>query len=534
MTDEIAAIQPQPTLAPTIDPQSSMGSKFNTRHLLLNNRRPLLLVASSLMLMGFIGLVLWSADPPYRPVFGSMSEKEAATVVEALQKEHISYRLESGGTVLVPADQVYAVRLKLAGQDITPHSGTGFEIFDKSSEFGISNFAQKVNYQRALQGELARTIEVLPRVSAVRVHIVLAKDSAFVEREQHASASVMLQTSGQRLPKQAVLAIQNLVSASVPNLERKAVIVVDSSGNLLSSDDEEASMGAGQSQQEYKTQIERRLETRLTGMLEQVVGTGQAVVRVAADIVREHIEQNSQRYNPDEAVLRSQNVIKESKRMADATVLGVPGMASNDPTKKVAPPKPTTPSEEANRTEETNNYEISSTTEQRIIPFGAVKKLSVAVIVGDTSKDENGTSAFIPRSQQELKRLRALVERAMGYDEDRGDTLDVQSMPLVDISSSEDNEALTAIENKAFYMQMARYGLVGLALFLLAWFLLRPLTKRLTSQHAITARIADERANPALPAPALANLEHQSAARKLAAENPAQAAHVLHQWVQKS
>ena len=220
--------------------------------------------------------------------------------------------------------------------------------------------------------------------------------------------------------------------------------------------------------------------------------------------------------------------------MADATAMGVPGIAANDPTKNVAPARPTTPSEEASRTEEVNNYEISSTTEQRIVPFGAVKKLSVAVIVGDISKDENGTATFTPRSQQDLKRLRTLVERAMGYDEDRGDTLDVQSMPLVDISSSEDNEALTAIENKAFYMQMARYGLVGLALFLLAWFLLRPLTRRLTSQQAITARIADETASLALPAPTtLANLEYQSVARKLAAENPAQAAQILHQWVQK-
>lgn len=538
-----ASIQAQAAPGPSADgaPQSP-ATTIEIPQVLARYRRLLLFTAGSLMLAGFIGLVLWSSETPYRAVYAGMSEKDAAAIVEVLQKEHIPYRLEGSGTVMVPADQVYQVRLKLAGQGVAPSGNTGFELFDQSNEFGLSDFTRKVNLQRALQGELARTIEVIPQVQAARVHLVMPKESAFAERNRKASASVMLQIGGQRLPKKTVLAIQNLVAASIPELEPGAVTVVDSSGNMLSGNDEKQPMSEGQSMQEYQARLERNIEQRITGMLEQIVGPGQAVVRVSSSINREYVEQNSTRYNPDEQVLRSQKAIEEkhSSTGTNAAPIGVPGMASNTPGANpavqadgsVASAQP--PQDQASRSESVNNYEISTTHEHRIVPFGSIRKLSVAVIVGGHyTTDKDGKQVFTPRSKEELASIRQLVERAMGYDENREDSLEVQSLPLVDISSNADREALEAAENKAFYLQIARYSMAALALVLLALFVLRPLARRLGSNEVE----AQGNPLPSLPEPTqlspeayqrLANLEKL---RQSVAMEPDRASRVLREWV---
>jgi len=530
--------------APSAGSQPAKTANFQS--VLLRNRRLLLVAASILTLMGFIGLVMWSADPPYRPLFSGISEQEASSVVDTLQKEHIPYRLDGATTILVPADQVYAVRLKLASKGAMPANGVGYELFDQNTPFGISNFTQKVNLQRALQGELARTIEILPQVAKARVQLVLTKESAFVDRQRQASASVMLQLAGgQHIPKQTILAIQNLVSASVPDLKPEAVTLVDSAGNLLSSKGEQTAMSAGQSQHDYQVKFERRMEERLAGMLEQLVGPGQAVVRVTADIDREQVEQSSKRYNPDEAVLRNQRVIDENRVSADAIAAGVPGTASNTPGND-ATTQQAQPKEQAKHSERISNYEISSTTEKRIIPSGTINRLSVAAIVGGSFKEENGKSVFVPKSKQELNSIRNLLESAMGYDEDRGDTLEVQSMPLVDVSSHADTQALKAAEQKSFYLELARYGVAGLALLLLAWFVLRPMAKRITTQHTAANQVQhgigltpEDLASDTTPLPALSeaspkHLEWQEVAKELVTDDPTMAAKILHQWTQQT
>jgi len=546
MADSVMPAQAnqQPTaMAPAANPAGDGGpfqaGGFATlQNTLFQNRKLLLFIAGSLMLAGFISLMVWSADTPYRALYSGMNEKDSASIVELLQKEHIPYKLENSGTVLVPADQVYSVRLKLAGQDMMPGSASGFEIFDKSNEFGISDFTQKVNLQRALQGELSRTIEVLPQVSAARVHIVMPKESAFAERDRKATASVMLQVIGaQRLPKQTVIAIQNLVAASVPEMDKASVTVVDSAGNMLSANDEKQPTSEGQTMQEYQASLERRLEDRLTTMMEQVVGAGQAVVRVTTDISREYIEQNSQRYNPDEQVVRSQSQVEESRSATDATPAGVPGVASNTPGANPAilpdgsAATASTPGEQASRTESTRNYEISTTQERKVIPFGEINKISVAVIVGGSfNKDDAGNETFVPRSKSEISSLRALVERAIGYDEDRGDNVEIQSMPLLDVASVGDAEALADAENKAFYLEVARYGVAGLALILLAWFLLRPLSQRIASGGSQETN-ESARALPSLSDEAYERLEQMERARSAVITNPERASKVVSQWV---
>jgi len=282
-------------------------------------------------------------------------------------------------------------------------------------------------------------------------------------------------------------------------------------------------------------------------MLEQLVGAGQAVVRVTAEIDREHIEQHNKRFNPDEAVLRNQRVISENRRASDSVVGGVPGTASNVPGESGGAEITTQqPSEEAMRSENVSNYEISSTTETRTIPFGSINRLSIAAIVGGSIEETNGESNFVPRSQQELKSIRNLLERAMGYDEDRGDSLEVQSLPLVDISSHEDTQALEAAEQKSFYLDLARYGVAGLALLLLAWFVLRPMATRLTTPQTNARQDTqgiDMASNMALTAPpaltampgaSAAHVESQNLAKSLASEDPNLTARILHQWTQQS
>lgn len=288
--------------------------------------------------------------------------------------------------------------------------------------------------------------------------------------------------------------------------------------------------------QEYQTSLERRLEDRLTTMMEQVVGSGQTVVRVTTEINREYVEQNSQRYNPDEQVIRSQKLIEESRTASEAMPQGVPGVASNTPGQNTGAQANSatgdgSPGERANRSESMNNYEISSTSEHKVIPFGEVSKLSVAVIVGGTvTKDDAGVETFVPRDKAELKSLRTLVERAIGYNEDRGDTVEIQSMPLLDISSTADATAMEEAANKAFYLEVARYGVAGLALLLMAWFLLRPLSQRLSS-GASESNEGTGRALPSLSDEAFERLEQIERARSAVITNPERATKVLSQWV---
>jgi len=541
-----AQMNPSPMSQPPIEASAQesasggQGATIQIPHMLVKYRKLMLFAAASLMLVGFISLVLWSSEKPYRTIYAGMAEKDAASVVEMLQKEHIPYRLEGGGTVMVPEDQVYQVRLKLAGEGMTPTGNIGFEIFDKSNEFGLSDFTRKINLQRALQGELSRTIEVMPQVTAARIHLVMPKESAFAERDRKASASVMLQLTGNRhMAKKSVLAIQNLVAASVPDMDLNDVTVVDASGTLLSSNEKEAPMSEGQTMQEYRAKLEQRLEQRLAGMLEQIVGQGQAVVRVSADINREFIEQNNTRYNPDEQVLRSRKSISEEHASSSGAALGVPGLASNTPGANSVNADgsvgaPAQPQDKAKRLEDVNNYEISTTQEHRIVPFGSINKLSVATIVGGHyNTDDKGEQVFTPRSKEELAQLQKLIERAMGYDEDRGDSVNVQSMPLIDISSTSDEDALQSAENRAFYMQVARYSLAGLALLLLAWFVLRPLAVRMQE----SARHDENEKHPALASPnqmsseAYARLANMEQVKQNIYQEPDRANKVLREWM---
>lgn len=454
---------------------------------LFRNPRVVMAVVGFSVLLGIIGIGYWSVQKPYQLLFNGMTQSEASQVVSILQKEHVPYRLEGANMVMVPSDRVYALRLRLAGQGITPGQGVGFEIFDKDFSFNSTDFTRQVNLQRALQGELARTIQVLPNVISARVHLVMSKDSAFLKRERKASASVMLKLVGQQsLSRETANAIQNLVAASVPNMGTDAVTIMDSAGHLLSlkHKEESSSLNLNQKLQDYQDHLEAKLEKRLTAMLEQVVGLGQAVVRVTALLNRSEIERQIEQFNPDEVVIRSENVTDEKSSSMDSGAKGVPGVASNTPGANQRGGSPvSTNGEKASRNEMLKNYEISSTKEHQVIPSGALKQLSVAVIVGGKKiKGDDDTEVFQPRGDSEIQAIRALVQRAAGFDEQRGDSIEVQSLPLINISSDDDAVALQESEQRAFILEMIRYGVIALVLLLIAWFILRPLASMMRGQ----------------------------------------------------
>ena len=510
---------------------------IDIQNVMVRNRRTILFVAAALMFAGFIALMLWSSETPYRTVYSGMDEKDAAAVVELLQKEKIPYQLQGGGTVLVPENQIYAVRLKLASENMMPGNGEGYELFDKSNEFGISDFTQKINLQRAMQVELSRTIEVLPVVSAARVHLVLPKESAFAERERHASASVMLKLTGnKKMSHQSVNAIQNLVASAVPELDTESVTVVDASGNMLSSSEANQPAGEGQGMMDYQSKLEKDYEIRLTSMLEQVVGAGQAVVRVTANINREFVESNAKIYNPDEQVLRSSKSIEEQRKAVDSTPMGVPGMASNNPDNIVnadgSVATQQSPSEQASRNENVMNYEVSSKTEHRVTPFGTLEKLSIAVIVGDlVSQNEAGEVVHTARTKDNLKTLEQLVAGAVGFNEDRGDSIEIHSMPLLDLSGSSD-VVMDGMMDTALYFEIARYGIAVLVLLLLAWFVMRPMAKRIQT--------IETKEQDVLPVDmqgfTAGNIESEhvqqmTKARQAVMNNPDRASRVVNEWV---
>ncbi|MDX8387008.1 MAG: flagellar basal-body MS-ring/collar protein FliF [Ghiorsea sp.] len=508
----------------------------SVQHVLMQNRRVILFIAAALMFLGFVGLMVWSSESPYRAIYSGMDEKDAAAIVELLQKEKIPYKLQGSGSVLVPEDQIYAVRLKLASADMMPGNGEGFELFDRANEFGVSDFTQKVNLQRAMQVELSRTIEVLPIVSAARVHLVLPKESAFAERDRKASASVMLKLTGnKKLGANSVEAIQNLIASAVAELDRSAVTVVDSSGNLLSSKDEAQSSGEGQGMMDYQSKLEQGYEVRLTSMLEQVVGSGQAVVRVTTAINREYVESNAKIFNPDEQVLRSSKNVEEGRKAVDSVPMGVPGMTSNNPDTvnpdgSVASREP--PSEEATRKENTANYEISSKTEHRITPFGSIEKVSIAVIVGGSyTEGEKGEKTFVPRGDEELKALKNLISTASGFNEDRGDTIEVQSLPLMDLSGTTDMEMEGAID-KTFYLEVLRYLLAAIALIVVALFVMRPLAKRISEskEQEMNALGLDSKGAP-IQGLESEHVEQMNRARAAVLKNPDRASKVVNEWV---
>ncbi|HET7057488.1 MAG TPA: flagellar basal-body MS-ring/collar protein FliF, partial [Nitrospiraceae bacterium] len=472
-----------------------MLTKFNSLPI---GKRLGILVALAAGVAALVSVTLWTQQPDMQVLFANLATEDAGAIVEKLKEAKVPYELgASGASILVPSAQVHDLRLQMAGQGLPHGGGVGFEIFDRST-LGMSEFVQKLNYRRALQGELARTITQMPDVARARVHLAVPERRLFSAEHDRPRASVVLSLRGSNaLSRGQIQGIVHLVASSVEGLQPRDVTVVDGNGRLLS---EGSNGGEGPtrltgSQLDYQRTLEKDLETRIQTMLERIVGNNKAVVRVSSVLDLRQVEMTEERYDPNGQVARSEQRTQEKANGSNGVSGGVPGVASNVPPGQAQEPAQTSSTNTANKNE-VINYEISRTVAKIIEPTGTIKQLSVAVLVDGTYEPvkEGGAAdavrKYVPRPEAEMKQIEEIVKKAMGYSADRQDQVEVVNVQFGfegDVGAGSATAAEEAPSLLKTYTPYIRYG-VGAALFLLILvFVVRPLVTALTAPSAASS-----------------------------------------------
>lgn len=380
---------------------------------------------------GLLMLSMGGKATNYQVLYSSMTQEDAAEVVAKLKEQLIPYELDMNGTVVkVPADKVLDTRLSLAGSGLPRGGGIGFEIFDKTS-FGTTDFVQKMNYQRALQGELARTIRQFQQVQEARVHIAAPTESVFIEDKKPPSASVSIKLRGNnQLEQKQIQAIVNLVASSVQGLTEDNITVVDTAGRLLFRKRGGEMGQMSDSQLEYQQNTEKALRDKLETMFEQVAGVGKAIARVAVELDFNQTETTEEVFDPEGQVVRSEQLLNEGNAQAGSGSQGIPGVKGNLATFAETGAAGGGSEASGSRNNVTRNYEVSKTVKKVKGSLGKIKRLSVAVMVDGTyekgvDKDGKPTIKYIQRSADDLKWYEKMAKNAVGFDPDRGDQLEV-------------------------------------------------------------------------------------------------------------
>lgn len=400
------------------------------------NQRVSLAVAAFVVVAGLVAVVLWSRRPDYQLLYARLSEKDAASIIGQLQTQNIPHVVTAGGTaVQVPSDQVYKLRMDLAAKGLPSGDGVGFEIFDKG-QFGLSDFVQRTNYLRAVQGELARTIMQLQGVRAARVMIVQPENRLLLtDQGVKSTASVFIDVGGKRLDSDQVNAVRHLVANAVQGLSPDQVAVVDNRGHVLSEElKQDPTLGSASSQMRYRQQVEDYFAKKVETMLAAVIGPGNAVVRVSAEIETEATTVTEERFDPEGQVVRTQSVVEDTSSSAESRAGGgVVGVSANVPEKNpgTESARPVSNTEQS-RKNRTTTYEINRTTSNTTRNPGTVKNLTAAVFIAPraaaTAVDANGVAAPAGepqrRSAEELNALRQLVVNALGLKLAAGQSID--------------------------------------------------------------------------------------------------------------
>ncbi|MDY6972440.1 MAG: flagellar basal-body MS-ring/collar protein FliF [Thermodesulfobacteriota bacterium] len=455
----------------------------------------------SVLITGLVFVVIWAGRPDFRILYSNLFPEDAGLVLAKLKEQKIPYRVSSNGTsILIPRELVYETRLNLASQGLPRGSSVGFEIFD-NTKLGMTEFVQNVNYQRALQGELSRTINGFAEVESSRVHIVMPSKSLFIEDEEPSTASVVVKLRPATwLTKDQIQGIVHLVSSSVSGLTPENVTIVDNYGKMLAGFEKSSTIWKVSGDQlEFQEKIEKDLENRINTMLESVVGPDKSITRVSCSLNFQRHEQTKEMYQPDNKVVRSEQFLNESSNSRDTIPAGVPGTLSNSQTRGMGTSvaSEVNPEIQFQKQDRTVNYEIGKVTSHIVEPIGNINKLSVAVIVDGTYKDvkvgegEEAEMArkYIPRSQEEMQKLEGIVKRAVNLDPERGDQIEVVNIPFetAGLKTAEDEGAVIEeglLSSLKPYSQFMRYGIAAASLFLSFVFVIRPLIKWLTSSSA--------------------------------------------------
>jgi flagellar M-ring protein FliF len=498
-------------------PQAGDGQPPLLERLRAQPRLPLIIGGAALVAAA-AAFMLWSRGPEYKVLYTNVSDRDGGAIIASLQQMNVPYKFaDGGGAILIAGDKVAETRLKLAAQGLPKAGGVGFELMD-NQKFGTSQFAEQVNYQRGLEGELARSIESIGAIESARVHLALPKPSLFVRDQKKPSASVVLALArGRSIDEGQVSAIVHMVSSSVPDLDAKSVTVVDQRGNLLSSA-RGTDRGLDVSQLKYAQEIEQGYIRRIEAILQPIVGANNVRAQVAADIDFSVVEHTDEKFKPNQdpsqAAVRSQQS-SESAQNGGGQPGGVPGALSNqppvNPTAPITgprapnapgtPPAPGTPGApgapgtstastastastgpSSTRKDTTTNYELDRTIRHVQQAAGGVKRLSVAVVVNNRDAvDAGGKATSRALTPAELEQIRNLAKEAMGFSQDRGDSLnvvnsafarDADSTPAPEVPYWRDRENIELAKTAGQYLLYAL-----LALF--AWFaVLRPLMRK--------------------------------------------------------
>lgn len=441
-------------------------------------------VVLAVAVAAFASLIFFANKVEYRPLFANLTTEDAGEIVKKLKDQKVPYKISADGkAVMVPADKVYDLRLTLASEGLPQGGGIGFEIFDRKN-FGMTEFVQKLNYQRALQGELARTISQLAGVEAARVHLAIPEKSLFAENEKPPSASIVLKMkSNKMLRENDVQGIVHLVASSIEGMAPEQVTVLDGRGKVLTRG--EPSDPAGKltgTMQETQRAYEKNLEDRLQTLLDKVVGSGKSVARVTAIFDFRQVEKYEEKYDPDSAAVRSEQ--RSEEQNAGSTVAaGVPGVQTN--LGRVAPGAGGTVGG-GSKTDETLNYEVSRSTARTIEPVGTLAKVSVAILVdgkyeapAPAKEGEAANAKYLPRTPEELQKIESLVKSAVGFNPERGDQVTVANIPF-----QETEDVLG--ESVKWYMApvfgaLLKNLMIGLGFLALLFLVIKPLLATIKS-----------------------------------------------------
>ncbi len=498
----------------------------------------IVLLAGSLALAG--AGVIWSQQPEYTLLYGKLPESQTAEVIDALNRNGIKHRLDPGtGSVLVAQADLYSARLRLAGEGI-PRSGAdaaGYELLDQDVGFTMTQRSEDSRHQRALEGELARSITSLSMVQSTRIHMALARPSAFLRDRRQSSASVIVHLhNGKTLAERDVRGIVHLVAASVADMDPSRVTVVDHNGRLLTKDTDEQAFASDSERLDYAQKMEQRYVDRILDIVIPVIGSNGVHAQVVADIDFTRSEQTQETFDPESIALRSE--MTNESASSEPQAQGIPGALSNQPP-PAAEIGPNGVAEAAvgpteNSRAATRNYEVDRQVSHTQYAAGGLQRLSVAVVVDHMrSIDEEGAVTFTPRSEEEMARIRALVEKAVGFDVDRGDTVEVANVAFYQPPEME-AAAEMPIWEQPWLWQMGRQVIAPLAVVLLLLMVFRPTFKTLSAAPALpqpepAPALEDDNALAHLDSNQMNQMVSQS--RSLVAEDPARAAQVVSEWL---
>jgi flagellar M-ring protein FliF len=547
MDNAIATPAPQ-TLAPVPD------SAFTRLAAMPAKAKLMLGLGAAVLVAIVVALSMWTSQGDYRVLYTNLSDKDAGDIVAQLSQMNVPYKFTDGGNaILVPADKVHDARLKLASAGLPKGSVVGFELMD-NARFGQTQFQERMTFQRALEGELTRSISSLAAVQAARVHLALPNQNGFFREQQKPSASVLLTLyPGRSLDRSQIAGIIHLVASSVPELSPKAVSVIDQTGTLLSDDSSNGAQGLDANQLRYVSQIEASLQKRIVDILEPVVGQDNLRATVNAEVDFSQLESTSEEFkpnqgNPADAAVRSQQTTEQSNG-GSTTPSGVPGASSNQPPVPATAPMagasaplqgaPGSATSGNSRRDSITNYEVNKTVRVVRGATGIVKHINAAVVVNQhVTKDANGKVKSTPLTQEELDKLTALVQESIGYDKSRGDSVRVINVPF----RTED----TKVEPLPLWQQpwaaeLLHAGAVPAALVVVALMvvfgMIRPALRAIKPPEPVRgtqldALVADNEPLPALPALGAPRIASQlEGARQLAKENPAAVANIVRGWV---